>query len=259
MSQFLDEDAIRQGLVGTMFSAVTVVPETGSTNADLAAEARAGAEAGRALLSAYQHSGRGRFTRAWEAPPETAVATSVLVEPHRELREWGWLSLLVGVAVVDGIVESTGLPAVLKWPNDVQIHGKKVCGILSERVAVEGRELAVLGWGMNVALTEDQLPVPTATSLRLEGSDVAASDLAAAVLRSLSTWFQRWDAGESVVEGYRERCGTLGLDVAVHVGAAEPVRGRAIDIDPDGCLVVATATEVRSFAAGDVVHLRPGE
>ncbi len=263
---FLDPDVLRAAVARGPWGPVQVVTSTGSTNADLAASARVGAPAGSVLVSAHQSSGRGRFRRSWEAPPDTAVALSVLVAPRRETAAWGWLSLLAGMAVTDALGDVADVPARLKWPNDVLIGERKVCGILAEAVPVANGTAAVVGLGINLTLTEDQLPVPTATSLRLAGAaDPDATAVAAAVLGSLASWYARWESGEDLADAYRSRSATIGRAVAVHAGAVhagagqrsgEPVTGTAVDIDAGGALVVRTASGPRVFAAGDVVHLR---
>lgn len=132
------------------WSQVSVVDATGSTNADLAAAARDGAPSGTVLVAEHQRSGRGRFTRSWEAPPGAAIAISVLLRPSLTipLERWTWLPLLAGLAVADALVQVAGVPARLKWPNDVLIEDRKVCGILVERVG----DAAVIGMGINTAL-----------------------------------------------------------------------------------------------------------
>ena len=187
VSGFIEADALAVAVAGGLWQHVDVVASTGSTNADLARQSREGAPTGRVLVSGHQSAGRGRLARRWEAPPDTSVACSVLVAPRRPMPEWGWLPLLVGMAVADGVRAATGLDARLKWPNDVLVNERKLCGILCESVGDLDHPRAVLGFGLNVALRADQLPVPTATSTRLEGSDAGATTIVAAVLRSLET------------------------------------------------------------------------
>ena len=225
VSGFIEADALAVAVAGGLWQHVDVVASTGSTNADLARQSREGAPAGRVLVSGHQSAGRGRLARRWEAPPDTSVACSVLVAPRRPMPEWGWLPLLLGMAVADGVRAATGLGARLKWANDVLVNERKLCGILCESVGDLDHPRAVLGFGLNVALRADQLPVPTATSTRLEGSD----------------------AGATTIVG----------EVVVRVAAGEPVRGRAVGVDAGGGIVVDDGTTVRTFVAGDVEHLRP--
>ncbi len=226
----LDTVALASALVGTPWRP-RVVASTGSTNADLAALARSGAaEPGDVLIAAHQQAGRGRLARRWEAPAGASWATSVLVAPRRPMPEWGWLPLLVGEG--------------------------KLCGILCEAVADANPPRAVLGFGINTALTAEQRPVPTATSLLLEGASPDPAPVLAAVLGELAAVLAEWEAGTDPRPAYRELCGTLGREVTVHLPAAD-VRGTALDVDADGGLVVDTASGPRTFVAGDVEHLRP--
>src|SRR5215204_7339169 len=166
----IDLGELRQELIrpGGLWQRVDLVPETGSTNADLAARARDGGAPGTVLITDYQSAGRGRQGRTWTAPPGSGIAMSILLRPDGiDPRRWTWLSLLAGLAVADGVRRVANLPAVLKWPNDVLVAGRKVCGILSERVDTSQGPACVVGVGINVSIEEDQLPVPSATSLTL--------------------------------------------------------------------------------------------
>lgn len=253
---FLDTPSLRTGFPDTGWRELVVVDSTGSTNADVAAAARVGAAAGLVEVTGWQRSGKGRLGRVWETPPQTCLAMSVLVRPQASVASWGWLSIAVGLAVREGLREATGLDVTLKWPNDVLLEGRKVCGILSEAVDTSTGRAAVLGMGINVALTADQLPVPTATSLHLAGSDVGADAVALAVLRALHRWYGRFDAGHSLVADYRAACDTIGKDVQVSVPGGI-VHGQAVGVDADGSLIVRSAGRDQAYAAGDVVHVRP--
>jgi BirA family biotin operon repressor/biotin-[acetyl-CoA-carboxylase] ligase len=241
-----------------VWTQVSTLATTGSTNADLAAAARAGAPSGTVLVSDHQSAGRGRFTRVWEAPPRASLAISVLLRPPAAIsaRRWLWLPLVTGLAVADGVRSASGLGAELKWPNDVLVGGRKLCGILAERVDSGHGPAAVIGMGINTSLAEHELPVPTATSLALAGAAVDADALAAAVLGALGDWYTRWLAAEDLRAEYAVRCSSVGRRVRVQLSAEEFVEGRATGVDDDGCLLVAVAGGERAFAAGDVVHLR---
>jgi BirA family biotin operon repressor/biotin-[acetyl-CoA-carboxylase] ligase len=243
---------------GGVWTRVRCVATTGSTNADLAAQARAGAESGTVLVADHQSSGRGRFTRVWEAPPGTSLAISVLLRPPATIdaRRWLWLPLVTGLAVADGLRAATGVDVELKWPNDVLVEGRKLCGILAERVDSAHGPAAILGMGINTTLAEHQLPVPTATSLALAGASVDPGAVVAAVLGSLGEWYLRWLAADDLRAEYAARCTSVGRRVRVQLSAAEFVEGWATGVDADGCLLVAVAGGERAFAAGDVVHLR---
>jgi len=244
--------------VGWPWVSVTTVDSTGSTNADLATQARAGAPSGAVLVSAHQDGGRGRLGRSWSAPPGASLAISVLLRPPAEVpvTRWLWLPLLTGVAVVDAIAAATGLTAELKWPNDVLIGGRKLCGILSERIISDDQAAVVIGMGINTRLRAEQLPVPTATSLALAGVMVDEQRLVVALLGALGGWYRRWLDGEDLASVLTDRCDTIGRPVRVELVGRPAVIGEAIGIDAEGRLVVRSGSHQQAFSAGDVVHLR---
>ena len=255
----------------SLWTRIDVVDETGSTNADLAAAARDGAPAGRVLVADHQSAGRGRLGRTWTAPPGSGIAMSVLLRPDVPLDRWTWLPLLAGLAVSDGIRQETDLPANLKWPNDVLLLGKKVCGVLAERVETSTGPAVVIGMGINVHLSAEQLPVPTATSLALALAElgvpnvpVSRTSLLSTTLRSLERILRHWDEVAGVRDAdadplalaYRERCTTIGREVRISLSDGSAVEGVARDVDASGRLVLETAGGTQTFGAGDVVHLR---
>ena len=270
----LREDTLRQALVrpGGMWSAVRVVRETGSTNADLAAAARAGEPGGAVLVAERQGAGRGRLDRSWVAPAQASITMSVLLRPAVPPAQLGWLPLLAGVSLAEEVGRLGLVDAALKWPNDLLARPEKsdtdygkCAGVLAE--AVDGA--VVIGIGLNVNQRADELPGqpdPRAfppTSLALLGAACTDRDpLVRAILRGLSTWYQRWlDAGgnadaSGLREAYRGLCRTIGAEVAVAVPGGEVVRGIAVDVDIEGRLVVDTPGGQRSLAAGDVLRVR---
>jgi BirA family biotin operon repressor/biotin-[acetyl-CoA-carboxylase] ligase len=155
--------------------------------------------------------------------------------------------LLAGVAVARAVREQAELTAVLKWPNDVLIEGRKVCGVLSEAVAPDA---VVVGIGLNVTTRRDELPHGAASSLRLEGAATTDRDtLLRATLRELGRVMADPD-----LTGYRELCATIGRRVRLELPAGA-IEGMADGVDDDGRLVV----DGTAYGAGDVVHLRPLE
>lgn len=256
-------DRLLRGPGADLWRTVEVVESTGSTNADAASRWRGGERVeGLVLVADHQSAGRGRFARRWEAPPGTAVAVSVVVAPRRPLPEWMWLSLMTGVAISRGIRRATGVEAGLKWPNDVLVEGRKLCGILSERVDGPHGTGCVVGFGVNVSLDAEELPVPTATSLSLSGSRVDKAELVADVLEVWAEMYRVWDDGglEQLRVAYEAHCSTIGRDVSVMVdgqgGVGHTVVGVATGVSPSGEVLVRTSDGMRRFAAGDVTHLR---
>ena len=227
---------------------VEVLESVGSTNAVVAERALMGEPAGLVVVAESQTAGRGRLDRSWVSPSRAGLTLSVLVRPDLPPCRWPWLPLLTGLAVATAVREQTDLDAVLKWPNDVLVGGRKLCGVLAEVPAVGA---AVLGIGLNVTTRADELPHDGATSLALAGA--ATTDrgtLLRAVLRSLTVALSDLDAGRLA---YRERCSTIGASIRLELPGGESVQGVADAIDDDGLLVVSG----RAYAAGDVVHLRP--
>ena len=257
-----DLDRLRQAALaeGAPWREIIFRAETGSTNTDLAAMARAGADPGTVLIADRQTAGRGRLGRGWETPAGAAVAMSVLLRPSLPLASWTWLPLAAGVAVADAVHGVAHVAAELKWPNDVVVQGRKLCGILAERVDTPGGPACVLGMGINVGLAAAELPVATATSLRvlLGQRCPSRTDVGAAVLAALDLVYGRLEAaGPAAVRGsYARRCGTLGRAVRVELADGAAVEGQAETVDDSGRLVVVTGTGPRAFSAGDVVHLR---
>ncbi|MGB3773025.1 MAG: biotin--[acetyl-CoA-carboxylase] ligase [Rhodococcus sp. (in: high G+C Gram-positive bacteria)] len=271
----LDGRAIARALVdgprGT-WSKVDVVARTGSTNADLLAVASTAPDRS-ALIADAQDAGRGRHSRPFTAPPRSQVIVSALASfPGIAPASVGWLPLLTGIVVVDVLRSVSEVDAVLKWPNDVLLRGNsgtgyvggKVAGILVEVASTHPVVRAVAGVGINVTLTEDELPVPTATSLQLAGATVIdRGTLVRAFLRGMGSALDDWrDCGwdtESIADLYRSRCDTLGRRVRVTMPGDTTLEGTATDIDEHGRVVIVPESGDRSpvaISAGDVTHLR---
>lgn len=243
-----------------LWRTVQCVATTGSTNADLAELARTSPADGMVLVSEEQTAGRGRFERRWETPAGASVAFSLLLRPTRPARDWGWLSLLAGMAVSTGIERATGAErgrVELKWPNDVLIDGKKLCGILSERVeSSQGPAAAVVGVGINISLDEAELPVSTATSLRLAGLEEDKSEVLAAVFTEFARLYELWERDGQVHDEYLRRCASIGRPLRVMIDEQTNVLGTGESVDEFGRLVVRTPSGLQAFSAGDVFHLR---
>lgn len=251
--------ALSAALVGSdLWRDVRVVESTASTNADLAAEARAGAPEGWVLVAESQTGGRGRLGRSWSAPPRSGLTFSVLLRPYAPASTWSWLPLLTGVALVEAVRERTGVDVALKWPNDLlAADGGKLAGILAE--VVPGTGAVVLGIGLNVTTRAAELArLPHATSLALQGATSTDRDpLLRAVLRAISGHYRSWAAGGAAMSSYAEVCATIGASVRVQLPRGDAVIGTATGVDQDGRLLVRSDTGRRyAFSAGDVEHLR---
>ncbi|MFZ7089096.1 biotin--[acetyl-CoA-carboxylase] ligase [Curtobacterium sp. RRHDQ10] len=241
---------------------LTVVASTGSTNADMTA--RPGGTGHLAVLVALaQTAGRGRLDRTWSAPAGQTLAASVLVRAALPPVVRGWLPLVAGTAMrtaVAGVLPDRAV--TVKWPNDVLVGGRKVCGILAQ-VATDGA--VVVGAGVNLTIPADDLPTPTATSLTVEGAVGSSADLADLVLTAW--WSTLRDHVEALARGgraatgvfdaVRAACGTIGLAVRVELPDGDRYRGTATGLDDDGRLLVRGADDaVSAISVGDVTHLR---
>ncbi|GIE27752.1 biotin--[acetyl-CoA-carboxylase] ligase [Actinoplanes italicus] len=282
----LSARALTRALVvpGGLWSKFDVRDETGSTNADAAAAAAAGAPEGLVVVAESQLAGRGRRDRQWTSPPRAGLTVSVLLRPgstgrteRSEGREgmpephgpgvppsaYGWLPLLAGVALVEAVARIGEVESALKWPNDLLIDERKCAGILAE---VAG-DAVVIGIGVNVSTRADELPETTgvpATSLLVAGAaSTDRSPLLRALLRSMARWYEGWrEAGGDaemcgLLAAYQRHCATIGRRVRVLLPGGAERTGEAVTVDSDGQLVIRTEEGVEfRVSAGDVLHVR---
>jgi len=260
---------------------LTVLESTGSTNADLL---RGVTEDPRAwpdlsvLTAEYQSAARGRLDRRWEAPARSSVSVSLVLLPvngaGRPLptHRYSWLSLLAALALREALTETAGLPAELKWPNDVLVRGRKIAGILAQLgpLGAGGAPPVILGTGLNVTLTEPELPVPTATSVLLENPDtVDRTELLKSYLSRFATLYRSFcnadgdptagmAGGPSLHKRVEHFLSTLGKQVRAQLPGDHEIIGHATRLDEYGSLLVVDAAgHEHVVTAGDVVHLRP--
>jgi len=245
----LDQVAL-QAVAGPQWQ-VRLYAEAGSTNALAAADPARH----RIVVADHQQQGRGRLDRQWVTPPGAALTFSAVFDPVVDTEWWPVVPLVAGYAVARAI----GGFATLKWPNDVMIGDRKVCGILVERVHTRP-PMVVIGIGINVDQTEAELPVPTATSLALAGHPVDRTALFGEVVRHLRLCLGVFAGSPNTfMNQYRGRSATLDQDVRVALPGDRVVEGRAADFDAHGRLLLDTADGTLTLSAGDVVHLRPAE
>jgi BirA family biotin operon repressor/biotin-[acetyl-CoA-carboxylase] ligase len=234
--------------------------QTGSTNKDLLSKAE-GLPEFYVLATDFQTAGKGRMDRSWEASPGSSVMASILLRPQfTQSSGIGWLSLLTALAITRAISD-LGLAPKIKWPNDVLIAEKKVSGILAE--AAINLSSVVIGFGININQSRQELPVDTATSLSLENVGAVDRDqLLAAVIENIKQlYLELSDAGgDATASGLRkailEMSATVGSEVSVEFPDGNKAFGLASDIDETGRLVVVTQNETLSVSSGDVLHLR---
>ena len=255
---------------GSRFTDVRRFESVDSTNRYLLDEARSGAPEGVVAVATHQTAGRGRLGRRWEAPPGANLLASVLLRPDLAPDERQLASAVVALAASVAVAGVAGLRPGIKWPNDLlAADGRKLAGVLAESdvAAPSGtRPPVVVGIGINVNWPglRDQLPedlAATATSLlRLTGRETDVGALLEVLLDALEP--RVTDLGTPSGRGrqaddLRDRCVTLGTTVRVEL-ADGGFEGTAIDLTPEGHLVVEAAGTRHTVVAGDVVHVRPG-
>ena len=252
LSELALRRAVAEDPIG-LWREVRVLAETESTNAVAAEAARAGAAEGLVVVAESQTAGRGRLGRTWVSPPRAGLTFSVLLRPQvPDPAEWGWLPLLTGAAVVSAVRAQTGLDAVVKWPNDVLVGGRKLAGILAEAIHPGA---VVIGCGLNVTTRADELPPDVAaTSLAIEGArTIDRSVVLRALLRALAVVYDGWQIDPAPQrDAYRAVCATVGSAVRLDLPGGSAVTGVAEEVDAEGRLVV----DGTPYASADVVHLR---
>ncbi|WP_190279198.1 biotin--[acetyl-CoA-carboxylase] ligase [Candidatus Planktophila lacus] len=230
---------------------VSVVDLTASTQSDLAELVNSSvAKSGEVIAAEFQSNGRGRLDRTFEAPPKSALLFSLYVAPKRARSDWSFISFLAALAMREVISKDIKDKVSLKWPNDILIGDSKVAGLLAQQIG----DGVILGIGLNVAMSADELPVPTATSLALAGSNnLDRNLLLSAFLNRFADIFEAWDSGGDFLEKYRQVSSTLGRHVRVEVLGRDSIEAEAVAITAQGALILSDGTEVN---VGDVVHLR---
>ena len=214
-----------------------------------------GAANGSAVQAASQTRGRGRFSRRWVSDPEGSLLLSVVMRAP-PLTIGPLTAIGAAVAVVDAVRSLSGLDCAVKWPNDVRIGGRKLCGVLVEaRADTTGNGVAILGVGLNVNLDPSRHPdiAEAATSLAAEtGRRFRIGDAADALLEHLDTVFAASGPVLPVLERWRAMSDTLGRQVVVHQRNGA-LAGIAVDIDDEGRLLLRTADgALHRLSEGDV-------
>ena len=233
----------------------------GSTMDEARLLAEGGAPEGTVIVADEQTAGRGRLQRTWWAPPASSLLLSLLLRPDLPARQAQRLTVICSLSVCDAISEVASLQAEVKWPNDVLIDGRKVCGILTELDVLEARiRYAIVGIGINVNLDFAGAPplMAPATSLSIvAGHPVSRLELYLALCASVERRYVALREGQSFHREWAERMATIGERVQV-TGPGEQWDGQAVGVDEDGALLVREAQgDVRRVLAGDVT-LRPG-
>jgi BirA family transcriptional regulator, biotin operon repressor / biotin---[acetyl-CoA-carboxylase] ligase len=258
-----DAKALQSRLAGRKIGGLLHYRETvDSTNRVAMGLAREGATEGTVVLADCQTAGIGRLQRAWQSPPGCNLYLSVILRPAVAPSEASWITLLAGVAMAEAIASICPAGVGIKWPNDVQIRGRKVCGILTEMATAGESRAAIVGIGLNVNIRRvdfDPGHRDAATSLREETDrNHSREDMALLLCERLERWYETFlHAGFAPVrEEWLARSDMAGKRVRV-LFRDEVQEGVVEGIDRDGALLLADGQgDVRRILAGDATIMK---
>jgi len=233
-----------------------------STNLEAIRRARMGAPEGLCIVAREQTAGRGRLERSWHSQKDAGIYFSIVLRPRLETNYWPLLALMAALAVVDALRKSCAVRADIKWPNDVCVHERKVCGILAETTETPAGPAAVIGIGIN--LTNESLRadlINLATSLeQITGRPPDPETVLTELLKAVVERYQALQTAGGREHTIREWCAhsTYAFDRRVRVSFdSDSFVGVTRGLDEDGALRVETAEgRLRLVRAGDVTALR---
>ncbi|HNX81337.1 MAG TPA: biotin--[acetyl-CoA-carboxylase] ligase [Candidatus Omnitrophota bacterium] len=251
---------VTHGLETKVFGRRVYFFENVSSTMDIAMQrAMEGEPEGALILAETQTKGRGRMGRAWISQRHKGIYASFIVRPKILPTQAPVLTLLTAVSICEAVYEYCSVQTTIKWPNDIFIGGKKLCGILTELEAESDQvHCAVIGFGINVNNEKKSL-VPVATSLFEEtGHVVNRAALLQIIMRHLETkYFSFLKYGPNqIIEKWRQYSITLGCRVKVSLHKSH-LEGQAVDIDDDGALLIRKDNGlIQRLTAGDIIHCR---
>ncbi len=265
MDQPLSVETIEPVLRGRFGHPLRYYPSIGSTNVVAMGWASEGAPEGAVVGADHQTAGRGRWGRTWSSAPGNLLQTSTILRPMLPVSEAGVITTAVGIACARAVEEVASVEVGMKWPNDVNVHGKKVAGILLEsHVDDAGRiDIAVAGVGINVNWDVADMPEEIrdrATSISvITGKPVARLQLLASFLYALETVYglTKEGRGHEVIAEAVMRSDVLGKAVTIRFLDGSTIAGRAVGIDPSGALRLETEEAERTIQIGEIEQLRP--
>lgn len=247
---------------GRIGSFIHDLPTVDSTNEEAKRLARLGAAHGEVVLAREQTAGKGRRGRSWIGLPGQQLYLSVILRLPLEPRDAPQLVSLAAVAVAEALARWE-VDARIKWPNDLQVQGKKISGILLELAATpRGVEFLVAGIGVNLEGRREELPQDirdrTTTLEEASGRRIPRDEVAAAILQRLDHWLERLasEGFEAIRLRYVELSAVLGERVRM-IEAERVIEGEAVGVDEAGALLVQVeGGGVERFLTGDVTSLR---
>lgn len=260
----LSATSISKVLVSSVFGRkVVYFSRIDSTNNCALALANQGAEEGTLVVANYQIWGRGRGRRKWIAPPNKGLLFSLILAPPHKLVYPQLLTVAGSIAVCKALRFLYNLKAQIKWPNDVLVNGKKICGLLTEVASQSGRTNAlVMGIGLNVNQKKSEIPPHSrgeASSVYIEyGRKISRLSVLVAVLDYFESIYRILSKGrhQSVVDEWKKHSSTLGKQVHLKLLSREII-GTAMDMEDDGSLVIREDTGfIHKCLSGDIVEVQ---
>ena len=238
-------------------------PEISSTNDEAFRLGISGAPEGTAVIADNQTKGKGRLQRVWHSPPGSNIYTSIILRPNFKPEQAPQISIAAGVAVAEILNEYCPGHVQLKWPNDVLLNKKKVCGILAQmKTSLNDIDFVVLGIGINVNIGYNQLPPDIrtiATSLAIEsGREIARLELIISLYENLAKWYKQLlqKGFGAIKEKWLNLAPMISQNVQV-MFSNEVVSGKALGLDDDGSLIILTVNnETVKVSAGDATILK---
>ncbi len=256
----MDQNELSAALADLPLGGLRFYDTIGSTNDEALRWAAEGARDLSLVVAEEQTAGRGRFSRKWHTPPGAALALSLILRPSAsEAAFAGRLTGLAALALVD-CCRALGLPAQIKWPNDVLLGGRKAAGILVETSWGGGSlDAAVLGIGVNVAPASvppaDELSFP-ATCIEAElGTPLNRPHLLRDLLSTLLSWRSRIPSGD-FLRAWEGSLAYRGMPVSVSQDHGQPLNGTLLGLEPDGSLRLMANSKTVVVHVGEI-HLRP--
>lgn len=239
---------------------IVYLSEVGSTNEEAKKLAGEGAPEGIVVIAERQTRGKGRLSRTWVSPGG-GIWLSLILRPKIAPSEAPKIALLAGLVAAKAISQ-LGLNARLKWPNDVLINERKVCGVLTEADAeLEKVNYLIVGIGINANFEPELFPSEfrsAATTIRRElGMEISRVELVQRLLEELEREYEIFNRGEfsAILEEWKKLSATIGARVRV-ITSGRTIDGVAEDLDEDGALLVNTGEKIERIITGDCVHLR---
>jgi BirA family biotin operon repressor/biotin-[acetyl-CoA-carboxylase] ligase len=236
-----------------------------STNLEAMRRAKAGASEGLCIVAREQMNGRGRLDRIWQSPKDAGLYFSMILRPRLEMSSWPLITLMAALAVCDALLKACDLRTDIKWPNDICVNGRKLCGILVETLETEGRTAAIVGVGIN--LKANSLPemvsnvatsVESATARQPDGERVLEE-----LIKAIGERYELLQSPQGDEHTIREWCANSSYAFDRRVGVTllhDKFEGTTRGLESDGALRVETNDgTIRIVRAGDVTALRASE